>query len=146
MSFLLALRQRGVELWLTGGRAERREGSKVRRSEATRCKKNWGRVMDQGVELKRSSRLQCRRFVLFIILVNGSGGGNGRRNDTAMEDKSRSKFKSKSKSKSKQKNCQRSPVASPLRSCVGIKAKAVGVHQGLVLQQEITEQGRDQRQ
>jgi hypothetical protein len=57
-----------------GGRAERREGSKVRGSEATRCKKNWGRVMDQGVELRDQVALHCRRFVLFIILVNGSGG------------------------------------------------------------------------
>jgi hypothetical protein len=63
-----------------------------------------------------------------------------------MEDKSRSKFKFKSKSKKKKKKSQGSPVASLLRLCVGIKAKAVGVHQDLVLQQEITEQGRDQRQ
>jgi hypothetical protein len=30
--------------------------------------------MDQGVELRDQVALHCRRFVLFIILVNGSGG------------------------------------------------------------------------
>lgn len=67
MSFALALRQRGVELWLIvgglkGGRGSRSAGRRPQNV------KNWGRVMDQGVESR--DQVACTVDVSFCLLLS----------------------------------------------------------------------------